>query len=593
MLIGRPLLLRSCCCRRLLACKLIATAPRRVPAEILRIPCPRLYSTDREQNGTTNPSNISHHGRIDITRSAAAAPGPGDPDRPLQAAPIGDSFSLPPEIADDIAFDESWVDEEDLRRPSYHQPASQWAKPTDEEVLHLIDKRQRELARRHAGPSQPSTGPPTSVLEDTSRYLLKELLEKETTDRKNYKKPVSDAEATSDLQLLQRVLDISVSRIHSRAKPGHHSLPFYLHRNSKRLDKALQNVLQKGETGMINKVCYNLLVSPAAPTITTFNILLRRFTRLRMTSLARVILTTLFAVGFEPNSQTYAAILHYFTVIGNYDAFGKAVTIMRNAFVDFRNPVLGAAELNGWSKFGDFMSMRRRLRLLQEEGLRDNVFILAIELRYFAKRHMWEGGLPALRLLLAKRAEEVDHRALFWAFRLCVNCQQYDFADRLKSLVQEKRWPVEALWMRPERTRGLPFGYKGKGSGQVVPKRSDPAQWKHFWDSGGRQEKRAMIEYPPEITVDPKVPEDWYEYSAVWREDVVMESRAQQILSDHLEGKSEDDSSKGDDKPIGPANSRPEPFRFQVKSTFKKHNEASLFKSLVESRKKALLGTKG
>ncbi|KAK6540414.1 hypothetical protein TWF694_009212 [Orbilia ellipsospora] len=581
MLIGRPLLLRSCCCRRL-ANKLIATAPRRVPAEILRISCPKLYSTDREHNGDINPSTVSHNGRGEATRTAAA--------------PIVGSFNLPPEIADDIAFDESWIDD-DLRPPSSRQSTSKWVKPTDEEVLHLIDKRQRELASHRAAPPS-SNGPPTSILEDASRYLLQELLEKELTDRKNYKKPVSDAETTSDIQLLQRVLDISASRIHTRAKPGHHSLPFYLHRNSKRLDKALQNVLRKGETGMVNKVCYNLLVSPAAPTIKTFNILLRRFTRLRMTSLARVILTTLFAVGFEPNPQTYASVLHYFTIIGNYDAFGKAVTIMRNTFVDFRNPILGAAELNGWSKFGDFMSMRRRLRLLQEEGLRDNIFILAIELRYFAKRHMWEGGLPALRLLLAKKVEDVDHRALFWAFKLCVNCQQYDFAERLKTLVQEKRWPVEALWMRPERTRGLPFGYKGKDSGQVIPKRSDAAQWKQFWDSGGRQQRRAMIDYPPEIRIDPKVPEDWYEYSAVWREDVkeediIMESRIGRILSNQSEGKDQGDNSNGGDEAITSVDSKLASLRVPVKSTFKKHSEATLFKSIVESRKKALLGTKG
>ncbi|KAF3915178.1 hypothetical protein ABW20_dc0105735 [Dactylellina cionopaga] len=511
---------------------------------------------------------------------------------------MGLRINFPPELADDVAFDESWLNNDP--EMSKHTGPS-WERPTDEEVLHILDKRQRERASQnvsHAKAAEPST----TLLEDTSRFLLQELLESEeiSKNKQGYKKGLED-ESESDLALLQRALNISVSRIQRGAKPGYHPLPFYLTRNSKRLDESLKIILREKDPAVVNKVCYNLLVSDAAPTVNTFNILLRRFTKLRKPNLARIILTTMFAVGFEPNAHTYAAMLQYLTVIRNYDAFGKAVTIMRNTFVDFRNPVLGAAELNGWSKFGDFMSMRRRLRLLQEEGLRDDIYVLAIELKYYAKRHMWEGGLPALRLLLAKNVDEVDHRALFWAFKLCVNCHQYDFIEQLKALVQEKRWPVEVLWTAPSRTRGLRFGYKGKKSGQVRPKRGNPPQWTEVWSPDG-QEKVFKRETLPTIWTEASIPGLWDEYISVFREQVddeniVMESRFETLFGGK---KTQDDGvtassigSGGMDGIVGvEKTSEPEPSKIVPESQFKSHTEDSLWRTLVHNRKKQLLGGK-
>ncbi|KAK6506396.1 hypothetical protein TWF506_011307 [Arthrobotrys conoides] len=427
---------------------------------------------------------------------------------------------LPPELAKDVAnsvTDDPLDDFDDLEEPG---PGSRLSngrdRQADEEFFAILDRQRRERASQNKD-SVRGTGPSTKTLEDTSRFLLSELLATDTASKPGYKKEDATIGSESDLALLRKALDVSITRIQKNAKPGYHPLPFYLHQNSKNLDEALKVVLQEKKPDIVNKVCYNLLISEAAPSIKTFNILIRRFTRLRMTSLAHVILSTLFAIGFEPNAYTYSAILQYLTVTRNYEAFNRAVQIMRDTFLDFKNPILGAAELNGWSKLGNFMGMRRRLRLLQEEGLRDDIFILAIELRYFAKRHMWEGGLPALMLLLKKEPQDIDHRALFWAFKLCVNCHQNEFADRLKAVAQEKRWPVEVLWTRPARTRGLPYGYKGKETGQLVPQGTDPPQWTELWNPGMKTKEPWEVQ-KAKIGSMARVPDAWREYSSVFWE---------------------------------------------------------------------------
>ncbi|KAF3126582.1 hypothetical protein TWF569_000469 [Orbilia oligospora] len=427
---------------------------------------------------------------------------------------------IPPELERDFADSvaEDLVDDfDDLEEPGPNSRLSNGRdRQADEEFFAILDKQRRERASQNKD-SVRGAGPSTKTLEDTSRFLLSELLATETATKPGYKRGDANADSESDLVLLQKALDVSITRIQKNAKPGYHPLPFYLHQNSKTLDEALKVVLQEKKPDIVNKICYNLLISDAAPSIKTFNILIRRFTRLRMTSLAHVILSTLFAIGFEPNAYTYSAILQYLTVTQNYEAFNRAVQIMRDTFLDFKNPVLGAAELNGWSKLGNFMGMRRRLRLLQEEGLRDDIYVLAIELRYFAKRHMWEGGLPALTLLLKKEAQDIDHRALFWAFKLCVNCHQNEFADRLKAVAQEKRWPVEALWARPTRTRGLPYGYKGGKSGQLVPKGTDPPQWTELWNPGVKSKEPWELQ-KLKIGSMARVPDAWREYSSVFWE---------------------------------------------------------------------------
>ncbi|KAK6524556.1 hypothetical protein TWF281_011461 [Arthrobotrys megalospora] len=630
MLIGRPLL-RRCCSpssklpdTRLSSTNFVIAIARHKHRQLVIVGSGsgvrsnweiiRTFSTDgRYQDGSG--------GRNIASKPTAGSPAKSS-SRPSSSAQ-GLKINLPPELARDVTnpvADDSWDDFDDFEElgPKSRLLGSR-DRQADEEFFAILDKQRRERASQNKE-SVRGAGPSTKTLEDTSRFLLSELLAKDTAGKPGYKKGDADGDTESDLALLQKALDVSVTRIQKNTKSGYYPLPFYLHQNSKKLDDALKGVLQEKQPAIVNKVCYNLLVSDAAPTIKTFNILLRRFTKLRMTALARVILSTLFAIGFEPNAHTYAAMLQYLTVIQNYAAFNRAVQIMRDTFLDFKNPVLGAAELNGWSKFGNFMGMRRRLRLLQEEGLRDDIYILAIELRYFAKRHMWEGGLPALLLLLKKEAHDIDHRALYWAFKLCANCQQHEFADRLKAVAQEKRWPVEALWTRPARTRGLPYGYKGKESGQLVPKGTDPPQWTELWNPGVKSRETWEVQ-KHNIKTTARVPEVWREYSSAFWEQangegggVAMKSWKEAVLGDTENSSAPDVGVKAldsgisvwkEDKPstmdmkegVENKTQSPETPAANISNmsgnaptrVFKAVEEGSVWKSLLKKRKRELL----
>ncbi|KAK6352770.1 hypothetical protein TWF696_004772 [Orbilia brochopaga] len=591
MLFGRPLLRRCCCC-----------CPSRLPA-LLNVPLAATTSTTTAVRRAlaTAPNGKrffqTSHCRPSPTDENNDVPGfeTADPANGPQPGPRRKSWiEFPHGSLDYLGLSTSTGSPTTHSHPpdasQPHKPSvKNWNRITDEEVLHLIDVRTRERASQNVVPTR-TVEPPRHVMENASRFLLQELLAKDLVRKYTYKKG-TPLESDSEISLFERSLDISLMRVEENPKPGFHPLPFYTHRNSRQLDKALSVVLTDRQPGIVNKVCYNLLVSEAAPTIRTFNIMLRRFTKLRMTSLAHIILTTLFAVHLQPDEHTYAAILQYLTVVGDYDAFGKAVTIIRNSFIDYKNPVLGAAELNGWSKFGDFMSMRRRLRLLQVEGLRDDTFILTIELRYYAKRHMWEGGLPALGLLFRKPIDTIDHRALYWAWKLCHSCQQTEYIERLKQLAQEKRWPVEVLWTRPKKNKGLLYGYTGRPSGQDLrPSTAEGRKWEKMWRDEVEKEEEDEEELPP-IRVSAKVPRAWSEYSAalydrIQGDQVVMQDRTEAIVPgtprrEHKDTSSTLDDTTGSSESEGATTAR---------KGYRIYSESSIWKELVYNRTQELLG---
>ncbi|KAJ6263799.1 hypothetical protein Dda_2371 [Drechslerella dactyloides] len=598
MLVGRPLLRRCCCCYPTTTTSLPLATATTIVRRDFNFPGKRSFRTSHRRAFPTDDSRDVPGPDAD---PAHGAPGPrrkswiGLPHGSFDYLGLSTSRGASKDAHADAPADADVDAGTDAPQPD-KPPVKNWNRITDEEVLHLIDVRTRERASQNVVPTR-TVEPPRHTMENASRFLLRELLAKDLVRKYTYKKGAAQ-ETESELSLFERSLDISLVHVQNHPKPGFHPLPFYTHRHSKQLDKALSVVLTERQPGIVNKVCYNLLVSEAAPTIRTFNIMLRRFTKLRMTNLAHIILTTLFAVRLEPNAHTYAAILQYLTVVGDYDAFGKAVTIIRNSFIDYKNPVLGAAELNGWSKFGDFMSMRRRLRLLQAEGLRDDTFILTIELRYYARRHMWEGGLPALGLLFRKPIETIDHRALYWAWKLCHSCQQTEYIERLKLLAQEKRWPVEMLWTRPQKTKGLEFGYVGRSSGQelTVDVNEEGRKWEKLWKNDEEEKE------PPPIRMSAKVPRAWGEYSAmlydrIQGDQVVMQDRTEAIVGgpaaveEHIAGveAAVEEAASSVEHAVDTTNSVSES-ALPARKGYTAHSESSIWKSLVYNRTQELLG---
>jgi len=85
---------------------------------------------------------------------------------------------------------------------------------------------------------------------------------------------------------------------------------------------------------MVAKICYNLLISPAAPSITTYNIMIERFTRYKYHELAKVVINSyLTRSRYSPNERTLSALLDHFAATNNEESFYKTIALMRGRIV--------------------------------------------------------------------------------------------------------------------------------------------------------------------------------------------------------------------------------------------------------------------
>lgn len=88
---------------------------------------------------------------------------------------------------------------------------------------------------------------------------------------------------------------------------------------------------------MIAKICYNLLVSTAPPNITTYNILIDCFTRLKEYELGDLVVESfLLESRYKPNPATIRLILHHFAEKGDSIGFRRIVRRMRGVDQDMR-----------------------------------------------------------------------------------------------------------------------------------------------------------------------------------------------------------------------------------------------------------------
>ena len=80
---------------------------------------------------------------------------------------------------------------------------------------------------------------------------------------------------------------------------------------------------------MLAKICYNLLISTAPPSIFTYNTLLREFNRLRQPHLAQIVVDSYFNESrFKPNSTTGRLILDHYRIKQDPEGFNTIVKRM-------------------------------------------------------------------------------------------------------------------------------------------------------------------------------------------------------------------------------------------------------------------------
>jgi hypothetical protein len=88
---------------------------------------------------------------------------------------------------------------------------------------------------------------------------------------------------------------------------------------------------------MVAKICYNLLISAAPPSINTYNIMLIHFTRLQQHHLAQAVVDSFFEDSrFRPTSSTVAAILDHYASIRDMSGFASVIQRMRGTDSDMR-----------------------------------------------------------------------------------------------------------------------------------------------------------------------------------------------------------------------------------------------------------------
>jgi hypothetical protein len=110
-------------------------------------------------------------------------------------------------------------------------------------------------------------------------------------------------------------------------------------RNS--LNESITTILTTEASGpanvdsMIAKICYNLLISSAPPSINTYNIMLIHFTRLQQHHLAQAVVDSLFEDSrFRPTPCTVAAILDHYAATGDRAGFNSVIQRMRGTAGD-------------------------------------------------------------------------------------------------------------------------------------------------------------------------------------------------------------------------------------------------------------------
>ncbi len=87
----------------------------------------------------------------------------------------------------------------------------------------------------------------------------------------------------------------------------------------------------------VAKICYNLLISSAPPSIYTYNLMLIHFTRLQQHHLSQAVVDSFFEDSkFGPTSRTIAAILDHYAAIGDRVGFESVIRRMRGTAGDMR-----------------------------------------------------------------------------------------------------------------------------------------------------------------------------------------------------------------------------------------------------------------
>ena len=233
------------------------------------------------------------------------------------------------------------------------------------------------------------------------------------------------------------------------------------------MNASLQELLgfmeQRNDLGdILSKVFYILLTSRVPPNVDTYNMLLLRFSILRMDQQFKAVLESSCESRIRPNEITHVIVLQYFTASKDKVLFidyskrmqgqrrGLALAhpqraihpILKERFHYFgvdKPKAAAKARMNvqvyeslivGAIKYFHDQIAMRYYRSMVEEGWSPSFGILLAILQDCCRRLDWAGGHTVMGLL-ERTAESVNTPTYEWMLRLCQRCGQDEIFDQI------------------------------------------------------------------------------------------------------------------------------------------------------------------
>ncbi|CUS08570.1 unnamed protein product [Tuber aestivum] len=238
------------------------------------------------------------------------------------------------------------------------------------------------------------------------------------------------------------------------------------------------------------KICYNLLTSPTAPDVETFNILILGLTRLRQNSLAHVLFRALLEGGIgpkvTPNEGTIIRIIGLCVKSSDYAGFLKVMNIlwrqqMRPGKTREQRrrpkPILEAI-IYGFSKFGKGDQVLVYLRALAREcpySPEPSMWVWTAILKLYTEKSDWPQGIRTWKQMMKQDAqyqkdstsERADFRAFHQMYKLCRKCGNEAWTAAVLTLAAQRGWDKETLAKKPNKGKGVWFRRQNKAPDYV------------------------------------------------------------------------------------------------------------------------------
>ncbi|KAF8543533.1 hypothetical protein BDD12DRAFT_819545 [Trichophaea hybrida] len=222
---------------------------------------------------------------------------------------------------------------------------------------------------------------------------------------------------------------------------------------------------------LLLKISYNLLTSPSAPDVTTYNILIRGFTIHRQNSMAHMVFQSMVDRNLTLDDYSVTTILNLCVKSGDYDSYQRVIRILQTQEKDIdivpgRSKEVLEAMINGAAKFGHVQRIKMCIRAMKRnfpESPELSLFLLTSLLSIWTEKQNWSAGKKVWHQMrhldyVAKKqgkALVMDLRAYRQMFHLCKACRKFKDQKLILEQALERGWSAGQVVSPPEKTKGL------------------------------------------------------------------------------------------------------------------------------------------